>query len=97
MVSVPKAIPEKQGLKLAVNRSWAWIWFWVPKAIPEKQGLKHEPIEEDWVDNLSPKGHSRKTRIETGFINYRVIQTIPIVPKAIPEKQGLKQGGGEWQ
>ena len=39
----------------------------VPKAIPEKQGLKLLEIGiSDSMDSC-PKGHSRKTRIETSY------------------------------
>ncbi len=37
----------------------------VPKAIPEKQGLKLVYNSSGYTVTISPKGHSRKTRIET--------------------------------
>ena len=39
-----------------------------------------------------PKGHSRKTRIETEQLVPEGV-TWTLVPKAIPEKQGLKLDG----
>ena len=62
----------------------------VPKAIPEKQGLKPDAVQRNPYQPVGrPKGHSRKTRIETtawGNLQLSIIR----VPKAIPEKQGLK-------
>ena len=63
---VPKAIPEKQGLK-PVSGSSSSNLILVPKAIPEKQGLKLCDVTGLPLPVVkSPKGHSRKTRIETG-------------------------------
>ena len=61
----------------------------VPKAIPEKQGLKLHCYRNPLLAVFRPKGHSRKTRIET-MIPGRQTLAAAIVPKAIPEKQGLK-------
>ena len=61
----------------------------VPKAIPEKQGLKLTIGKPPNLMLVSPKGHSRKTRIETRVGRLDAHRPRE-VPKAIPEKQGLK-------
>ena len=62
---VPKAIPEKQGLKHRFSSIRDMEFTEVPKAIPEKQGLKPRMKVEATYGLQCPKGHSRKTRIET--------------------------------
>ena len=67
------------------------ILAYVAEVVPLKQGLKHSQLEADYYSDLSCRGSSIKTRIETQYLAYkRETAQVFHVAEVVPLKQGLK-------